>query len=582
MDARVWWIVSCLASAMWIGCGDPGSSASPPDGSTPADAPTGSVDIPSVEPDGEDGTAAPQDAGPSDPTAPTWHGGVEALMSVHCVGCHQAGSIAPFALDTYEDAVIFGAAAAAATSAGSMPPWPPGEGCRDMLGERRLTEEEIALLVAWVEAGSPLGEPVGGEGPGPSVDPLGPADLVTDPGSDYTPDVNLPDDWRCLVLDQTFNTDTLVRAVDIYPGSATVHHVLVYVVAAEDVGQLEALEVNDPGEGYQCFGGPVVGGGNMLSGWVPGGQAVQAPEGSAFIIEAGSRIVMQVHYSMVGYDAQSPPPPDRTAIAFWLLEEGVVPSHVLRFGGYPHGDIFIEADDPQSIQQKIFDLNAGPTIVGIAPHMHLLGTSISVALQPAVGEEECLVDIADWDFGWQQIYQFTPEAHRTVQPGDRLALTCVYDNSASNQPVVNGVQLSPTAVTWGESTFDEMCLAYLLYKVPYVPPGQSPCAALAPCIAACESGGSECIYGCFYEVVECTDCLTDGIGACGEQHCADGWSDIVDCVGGCQQAGAGGCLAWNGVCHDAFEVFVACMEPHLRQGACDGFFETSCADVAGG
>ena len=44
--------------------------------------------------------------------------------------------------------------------------------------------------------------------------------------------------------------------------------------------------------------------------------------------------------------------------------------------------------------------------------------------------------------------------------GDKLRLTCTYDNSASHQQFVDGVQLEPRYVEFGEGTYDEMCVNY--------------------------------------------------------------------------------------------------------------------------
>jgi hypothetical protein len=48
-----------------------------------------------------------------------------------------------------------------------------------------------------------------------------------------------------------------------------------------------------------------------------------------------------------------------------------------------------------------------------------------------------------------------------VGPQDTLELRCAWDNSAENQPVVDGAPLSPTDVAWGEGSTDEMCLGIL-------------------------------------------------------------------------------------------------------------------------
>ena len=45
--------------------------------------------------------------------------------------------------------------------------------------------------------------------------------------------------------------------------------------------------------------------------------------------------------------------------------------------------------------------------------------------------------------------------------GDELRLQCHFDNSAGNQPVVDGVPEEPRDIHWGEGTTDEMCLGML-------------------------------------------------------------------------------------------------------------------------
>jgi hypothetical protein len=37
-------------------------------------------------------------------------------------------------------------------------------------------------------------------------------------------------------------------------------------------------------------------------------------------------------------------------------------------------------------------------------------------------------------------------------------MQCWWDNSAANQPLVDGMPKEPSDVGWGEGTFDEMCL----------------------------------------------------------------------------------------------------------------------------
>ena len=136
------------------------------------------------------------------------------------------------------------------------------------------------------------------------------------------------------------------------------------------------------------------------------------------------------------------------------------------------------------------------TVIGVAPHMHSIGTHIRLDLIRQDGSEECLVDIPDWDFNWQQTYRFLEDDIVVAQPGDEFRLTCVYDNSEANQPIVNGEQLVPRRVTWGDGTLDEMCLNYIHTLKPFEPV-QPRCGGLDACRAACDDADSlDCLFTC--------------------------------------------------------------------------------------
>ena len=92
-------------------------------------------------------------------------------------------------------------------------------------------------------------------------------------------------------------------------------------------------------------------------------------------------------------------------------------------------------------------------------HMHLLGRSGSLAIEHDNGEDTCLVEIDDWDFGWQGSYRLSEPV--AFGPQDALALGCEWDNSAGNQAIIDGEIGEPRDVEWGDGSFDEMCLSVL-------------------------------------------------------------------------------------------------------------------------
>jgi hypothetical protein len=91
--------------------------------------------------------------------------------------------------------------------------------------------------------------------------------------------------------------------------------------------------------------------------------------------------------------------------------------------------------------------------------MHLRGRDITVVLDPGTAKQKTLLHIPAWDFHWQDVYYLKTPVH--VGPGDSVRVTCSFDNSKADQPVIGSTPLIPRYVVWGEGTTDEMCLAML-------------------------------------------------------------------------------------------------------------------------
>ena len=67
------------------------------------------------------------------------------------------------------------------------------------------------------------------------------------------------------------------------------------------------------------------------------------------------------------------------------------------------------------------------TIQGVGGHMHLLGRSIRVDLNPGTAHARLLLDIPSWSFHWQAVYQLAAPVE--AGPDDVVRVTCRYDTS---------------------------------------------------------------------------------------------------------------------------------------------------------
>src|SRR5437667_9577684 len=105
-------------------------------------------------------TAAQNSAGPANP-ALTFTKDIAPILQRSCEQCHRPGSIAPMSLLTYEDARPWARSIKARVSAREMPPWfiDRNIGIQHFKNDISLQDNEISTIVAWVDAGAPLGNP---------------------------------------------------------------------------------------------------------------------------------------------------------------------------------------------------------------------------------------------------------------------------------------------------------------------------------------------------------------------------------------------------------------------------------------
>jgi hypothetical protein len=394
----------------------------------------------------------------------TYYKNVLPLVVEHCAGCHTPGGLAPFSLVSHDSAQVYAGLMAAATGAGSMPPWPPAAGCGDFRGARRLSSDQIAVFEAWRDAGAPAGDPA--DAPADLTPPatmLGSPDVTLDPGVDYHPNQAVTDDYHCFLVDPNLTVARDLVGFDIHPGAATsVHHVVLFAVSPALLPDAEAKDAAEPGAGWTCFGGSGVGSPPnvpmVVGGWVPGSGGSAFPPPTGINLVAGTRVIIQVHYNLLTQRDVL----DRTTVDLYYADAPVAkPARIRPVANTSFAIAPGVASETVSAELQIAD---SWSLWGVVPHMHLHGRGIKVSILHPDGGLTCAVDIPRWNFHWQQFYYYVNPL--PVRPGDAIRLECTFDNSPESQPIINGVRPPPEPLTWGEATTDEMCLNYLYFTPP--------------------------------------------------------------------------------------------------------------------
>ncbi|MFV8755039.1 monooxygenase [Nannocystaceae bacterium ST9] len=450
--------------------GDTGESSTGEGESTAGETTTTDTDADAEQ--GTDETGSPLEY--------TYWRDAKAVIDRKCATCHQPNMVAPFSLQTYDEVLELAPILAGAIDSGVMPPWPPNAACNEYSASRALADDERELLLTWLADGAIEGDPADApEDPEPPP-PFEPDVDVTLP-EPYTP-TGSPDDYRCFVIDwpSEITEDQYVVAQQVTPDQTTmVHHVIIFVAGPDEADFYQGLDDAEPGAGYECFGGPgkLDWSARWLGAWVPGMERWVAPPGTGVRVEAGSKLIVQMHYNTSAVN----PSPDQTRVAYQLAPAVDKPAEFIPILDYGwvlgSKQMTIPAGDPDATHEVTLARDDGILLylmqgLGVSPnttvdvwgaalHQHLLGThSVLTVERSGDASDECLLQVDDWDFHWQGQYGLAEPV--AFGSGDAIHLQCWWDNSAENQPLVDGVPKPSVDVGWGEGTFDEMCLGVLL------------------------------------------------------------------------------------------------------------------------
>ncbi len=388
--------------------------------------------------------------------AQTWADDVACIVYSHCAKCHSPGNIAPFSLMNYQEAYEARYAIQYAVTSRSMPPWPADPSFSRHAKERLLSDEEVALIDAWVNNDAPAGNLANAPAPPVfnGVEEIENPDLTVQIPTYTIPSILLNDLYRVFAIPINLPGDRFITGLEVIPGNrSVVHHVLVY---QDDTGQALAQDAADPLPGYTAFGGIGVFGAELVGAWVPGGVPQFYPPNMGVKLSQNTALVLQIHYP-----AQSAGQVDSTRINLKLsdgsLREVSLSPVLNHTTSMTNGPLQVMPNEVKTFHQEYTVLQQA-TLLGIAPHAHLICTSMTAFGVTALGDTIPLVHIPKWDFHWQGTYYF--QQPLKIPPLTKLHGYATYDNTSQNPHNPNS---PPQVVNLGEATTDEMMLFYFIY-----------------------------------------------------------------------------------------------------------------------
>jgi polyisoprenoid-binding protein YceI len=443
---------------------------------------------------------------------PSFKREVGPLLASSCASCHNSGQVGAdhWVLDTAGDASKVADGIALVTTAKYMPPWPASSVGVPLAHSKALDAKAIDLLARWARAGGPLDVPASTRvrpAPAPEAAPAPRSDVVLRMPQSYTGSIENPNDYRCFVLDPGFTAPTYVTGYTVTPDQRQeIHHAQIFHISAAQAAEGSARSGEDGRPGWQCYAGPGLAGATpgsagrgrralggqpgLIAGWVPGQDPVVYPQGSGVLFQPGDALVFQVHYH---YDRA--PTPDRSTVSLQTDPGGapVRPLDIVNPLGpveipclpgataplcdrsaaladdarlYGPAGSFIEPGLLLLCHKTPDELAAGfngvassscdsrvpesGQIVATMGHMHTLGRSFRLTLDPGTPSARVLLDIPTWNFDWQMNYQLATPLHVTA--GQTIRMECSWDRSLDPNR-------APKYIVFAEGTEDEMCFS---------------------------------------------------------------------------------------------------------------------------
>ena len=377
---------------------------------------------------------------------------VAPILQRSCVVCHRPNEMAPMSLMTYEDVRPWARSIKTRVSAREMPPWHIDRniGLQQFKDDPSLSDEEIATIVRWVDAGAPRGNPSDMPAPRQFADSsqwqIGKPDIVIKYPT-YTVPAAGPDLFGNLYADIPITKDRYIKAVQTRTTTAAarkvVHHAL-------------SFAVDDPNQEVSGDDSQGPDGGQFLVEYASGKNAEIYPDETGVLLQAGKKAMVQYHLHSVGEETKA-----EIELGVVLYPEGYVPKHI-RWSkqlAQPTAPLDIPAGSVARIDGYTV-LHTPARIIAFQPHMHIRGKRQCLELiYPTSGSSARteVINCANFNYNWHLTYNYKDEVQPLAPAGTILHTISWHDNSAANK-------YNPDPKNWvgdGQRTIDEMGFAWI-------------------------------------------------------------------------------------------------------------------------
>lgn len=383
---------------------------------------------------------------------PTYAKEVSRIIQDNCQICHQPGQIGPMSFTSYDEVRPWAPLIQLKVANREMPPYQYDRdtGVQELKNDWRMAQEDIDIIVAWVNAGSPMGNPE--DLPPPKEYPtkgewrlqadLGPPDHVIKSAAWDVP-AQGQDLWWEPVVDSGISESRCIKAVETLPSAAAqgaTHHANSHFKILDEEGEWVDSD--------------------RLSEFAFGKLGEKVPQGACRRAPANSKVEWEIHYYPDGNAVAN----DQVAVGIWYYDEedGFNEEEAYRQdlrayrldggGDYmipPHGTL---------MTQGFHSFDHPVRVDSWQPHMHLRGVAMALEMfNPETGRREMLSQASNWTAGWNHSHMYEDGYQPLIPAGATMIITAWYDNTENNP-------MNPDPDQWvgaGQRTTDEMSHAWI-------------------------------------------------------------------------------------------------------------------------
>ncbi|MGN6492230.1 MAG: cytochrome c [Agriterribacter sp.] len=325
-----------------------------------------------------------------------------------------------------------------------MPPWKADNNYVHFANDRSLTQEEINVIVKWVDAKMPEGKDPGKKAKAissPAIEGTSfnrKPDLVLQSDKGYTVKGDNVERFIIFKIPFELKDSASVEAIEfISNNKKLVHHAnyAVHAVPDESIdikstdGQINLTDDDRRKfDQYQPYRKTIT----YYGGWIPGTTYEYYPKEFGWVMPKRGVILLTVHYAPSAVEAES-----ITGVNLFFKKEKVTrPVKIVSFGSGGIGEdqikpaFYIEPNYVKKFSLKLMNPGEDQSVLYVWPHMHLIGKQYKAYAVAPGGDTIRLVNIPDWDFRWQEIYRFKKPVR--IPRGSVIHIEGTYDNTANN------------------------------------------------------------------------------------------------------------------------------------------------------